>query len=63
ECISYLKKTSWFLMGYDGEMVKEPQLQEGITRVEWLLPEEISRIKSNAWLSLMDMINTSVFKP
>jgi 8-oxo-dGTP pyrophosphatase MutT (NUDIX family) len=63
EGISYLKKTSWFLMGYDGEMITEPQLQEGITRVEWLLPDEISRIKSNAWLSLMDMINTSVFKP
>ncbi|HOF20003.1 MAG TPA: NUDIX domain-containing protein [Bacteroidales bacterium] len=60
--ISYLKKTSWFLMKYDGEMVTEPQAEEGITRVEWLLPDELSIIKSTAWLSLMDMINTSVLK-
>src|SRR4030043_1380345 len=62
EGISYLKKTSWFLMEYNGPMVTEPQLKEGITRIEWLLPEEISKIKSSAWLSLMDLINASVFK-
>jgi 8-oxo-dGTP pyrophosphatase MutT (NUDIX family) len=62
EGISYLKKTSWFLMEYDGEMLIEPQIKEGITRIEWLLPEEISKIKSSAWLSLMDMINISIIK-
>jgi len=63
EGISYLKKTSWFLMRYDGTMVIEPQIKEGITRIEWLYPDEISKIKSQAWLSLMDLINTSIFKP
>jgi len=62
EGISYLKKTSWFLMRYDGTMVIEPQIKEGITRIEWLYPDEISKIKSQAWLSLMDLINTSIFK-
>jgi len=62
EGISYLKKTNWFLMSYDGPMITEPQIKEGITLIEWLLPEEISRIKSTAWLSLMDLINASVFK-
>jgi 8-oxo-dGTP pyrophosphatase MutT (NUDIX family) len=62
EGISYLKKTYWFLMEYDGVMVTEPQIKEGITKVEWLRPKEISKIKSKAWLSLMDMINTSIFK-
>ena len=62
EGISYLKKTEWFLMKYDGEMITQPQVQEGITRVEWLLPDELSIIKSTAWYSLMDMINTSVLK-
>ena len=62
EGISYLKKTSWFLMNYDGRMVTEPQAKEGITRVEWLQPDEISKIKSTAWLSLMDMINIAIFK-
>ena len=62
EGISYLKKTSWFLMKYDGEMITEPQIKEGITSVEWLLPDELSKIKGTAWLSLMDMINTSILK-
>jgi 8-oxo-dGTP pyrophosphatase MutT (NUDIX family) len=60
--ISYLKKTHWFLMKYEGDMITEPQIQEGITKVEWLMPEELSKLKNNAWLSLMDMINTSIFK-
>ena len=60
--ISYLKKTNWFAMDYDGPMITEPQVKEGITSVEWLLPEEISKIKSSAWLSLMDLINTSLMK-
>ena len=62
EGISYLKKTHWFLMQYDGEMVTTPQTEEGITRVEWLLPDELNKIKSTAWLSLMDIINTSILK-
>lgn len=62
EGISYLKKTSWFMMEYDGAMITEPQVEEGITRVEWLSADELSRIKSSAWLSLMDLINTSILR-
>jgi len=62
EGISYLKKTSWFLMEYNGEMVTEPQREEGITKVEWLFPDELNSIKSNAWLSLMDIINGSILR-
>ncbi len=62
EGISYLKKTNWFLMEYDGTMDLEPQTGEGITKVEWLSPDELSRIKGNAWLSLMDLIYKSVLK-
>lgn len=60
--ISYLKRTDWFLMRYDGDMVSEPQRSEGITEVMWLYPDEISQIKNRAWLSLIDLINTSVLK-
>ncbi len=60
EGISYLKKTSWFLMEYDGDMVVKPQKSEGITKVEWLFPDDLNKIKINAWLSLMEVINTSV---
>jgi 8-oxo-dGTP pyrophosphatase MutT (NUDIX family) len=62
EGISYLKKTSWFLMNYEGEMITEPQVSEGITKVEWLFPDELNSIKSSAWLSLMDLINCSILR-
>jgi 8-oxo-dGTP pyrophosphatase MutT (NUDIX family) len=62
EGISYLKKTTWFLMDYKGEMISEPQASEGITKVEWLFPDELNSIKSNAWLSLMEVINCSILR-
>jgi 8-oxo-dGTP pyrophosphatase MutT (NUDIX family) len=62
EGISYLKKTSWFLMSYDDEIIFNPQTEEGITRVQWLLPDEISSIKNLAWLSLSDLINSFVLR-
>jgi len=58
--IPYLKKTHWFLMDYNGDMIIKPQVKEGITNAEWFFPDEISRIKSRAWLSLMDLINSSI---
>jgi len=62
EGISYLKKTSWYLMKYAGKMITEPQKSEGITKVEWLFPDELNSIKSSAWQSLMDLINCSILK-
>ena len=62
EGISYLKKTNWYLMKYDGEMITQPQTSEGITKVEWLFPDELNSIKSSAWLSLMDLINCSILR-
>ncbi len=59
----YLKRTCWYLMSYDGPMINEPQVKEGITKVEWLLPDEISRIKSSAWISLEDLINSALRTP
>ena len=60
--ILYLKKTHWFQMSYSGKMINEPQIKEGITKIDWLMPDELSKIKDTAWLSLMDLINTSVLK-
>jgi 8-oxo-dGTP pyrophosphatase MutT (NUDIX family) len=62
EGISYLKKTYWFLMDYEGEMFAIPQAEEGITKVEWLLPDELNKIKKSAWLSLMDLINCHILR-
>ena len=49
-------------MNYDGEMITEPQIIEGITKVEWLFPDELNSIKSSAWFSLMDLINSSILR-
>jgi 8-oxo-dGTP pyrophosphatase MutT (NUDIX family) len=62
EGISYLKKTNWFLMSYDGDMITEPQFDEGITNVLWLFPDELNTIKKEAWLSLMDLINYTIMR-
>jgi hypothetical protein len=49
-------------MEYSGTMNLKPQIEEGITMIKWLSPEELSWIKANAWLSLIDLINTSILK-
>ena len=60
EGILCLKTTNWFLMGYDGEMIMQPQTEEDITSVKWLLPEEFNNLKNFTWHSLMDIINVFV---
>ncbi len=62
EGISYLKKTIWYLMDYSGKLITDPQVEENITKVEWLLPDEINDIKGTAWLSLMEVINSSILR-
>ncbi len=52
----YLKKTYWFLMDYSGDMISEPQQEEGITAAEWFLPGDIAHIKTNTWQSLLDLL-------
>ena len=58
EGISYLKRTYWFHMSYNGEMIENPQAEEGITEARWLKPEKICIIRQSAWHSLTDLINT-----
>jgi hypothetical protein len=43
-------------------MISDPQTDEGITKVVWLMPDEISKIKDGAWLSLTDLINSSILR-
>ena len=53
----HMKKTWWYRMSYGGEMITEPQAEEGITHAEWLAPADIARIKSNTFQSLLDLLN------
>jgi len=56
----HMKKTYWFTMNYEGEMITEPQAEEGITHAEWLAPDEIAKIKSNTYQSLLDLMNITL---
>lgn len=38
-----LKTTHWFLMNYSGEKPAQPQIEEGISQVNWMDAEEISQ--------------------
>ncbi len=51
-----LKKTWWYRMNYNGPMITQPQGSEGITHAEWLTPDEIARIRGNAYQSLLDLL-------
>lgn len=52
-----LKKTWWYRMSYGGPLVTDPQASEGITHAEWLTPDEIAKIRSNTYLSLLDLLH------
>lgn len=60
EGVSYLKQTHWFLMHYEGEMIEDPQTDEGITEVRWMKPEGICIIRESAWHSLTELINSEI---
>jgi len=51
------KKTSWFMFGYNGTLDTKPQLEEGITKAEWVKPENIQQIALSSWPSLSEIFN------
>ena len=44
-----LKKTFWYLMKTEFDGKFKPQLNEGITKVEWKLEEELNEIFKNSY--------------
>ncbi len=53
--IQILKKTYWYLMFVEGVQELVPQLDEGITKVEWRKRTELDDVLSNTWKSLLDV--------
>jgi len=51
-----LKHTYWFLMQYDGKEKLIPQLEEGITKVEWIPKEHIEKCMQNTYGSIADVV-------
>ena len=52
-----LKKTYWYLLSYEGNDILTPQLDEGITKVEWFKPIRITEIRMNTFGSIHDVLD------
>lgn len=55
-----LKQTFWFDMksNYEGKLI--PQLEEGITKAEWLLDDQIKdKVLKNTYASIKELLKTS----
>ena len=56
--VMVLKKTYWYEMSYDLDERLIPQVDEGISRVEWLSEEEVkSSVYENTYGSIIDVFN------
>ena len=51
-----IKKTYWFEMfsDYDGDL--KPQLDEGITKVKWIGPKKLKKVKKNVYANIESLI-------
>ena len=51
-----IKKTYWFEMfsEYDGDL--KPQLDEGITKVKWIGPKKLKKVKKNIYSNIESLI-------
>jgi hypothetical protein len=53
---SVLKKTSWYILNYDGSNEVEAQAEEGITEVVWLKKSQLAKVKKNTYSSVRDVL-------
>ena len=51
-----IKKTYWFAMEYEGPKQLKGQLEEGITKVEWLKIDELDKVKKKTFPSILEVI-------
>ncbi|MBA3899745.1 MAG: NUDIX domain-containing protein [Bacteroidetes bacterium] len=51
-----IKKTWWFLMKCDGEQKLIPQIEEGITKVEWFEKQRLDEVLGNTYSSIVQVI-------
>lgn len=51
-----LKRTYWFEMSCADTSALVPQVEEGITDVQWLAPREFKKVKTNTYESILDVL-------
>ena len=56
-----LKKTYWYKMNtnFDGEL--SPQIEEGITKVEWVKKEDLKDKLNNTYSNIIDVFKSDIF--
>lgn len=54
--VEFLKKTSWYLMRVNTPYAPEPQVEEGITRAEWMSVEDRERMLRNTFASIVEVM-------
>ena len=52
-----LKKTNWYKMYVENQPELKPQLEEDITRAEWLSPADFSMVKGNTYPLIVDLLS------
>ncbi|MDP3442894.1 MAG: NUDIX domain-containing protein [Ignavibacteria bacterium] len=58
----YMKHTCWFEMKGDINQVINPQVSEGITKVEWIGASELNEILRHCYRSLREVLGTVLVK-
>jgi 8-oxo-dGTP pyrophosphatase MutT (NUDIX family) len=53
----YLKKTYWFAMSYEKEHALVPQIEEGITKAEWINKNNLQTYTVDTYGSIKSVIN------
>lgn len=52
-----LKPTYWYLMKYEGEAQLAPQIEEGITEVQWVNPSAMKEQMAQTYDAIKDVVN------
>jgi 8-oxo-dGTP pyrophosphatase MutT (NUDIX family) len=58
--VNYLKKTHWFTMKYSGNETPKPQLEEGLTKVEWIEKSKTKYYFKNMFASIIDVLKSEI---
>jgi ADP-ribose pyrophosphatase YjhB (NUDIX family) len=53
---SFLKKTHWYLLSFEGESTLKAQEEEGITEVVWKSKQESGEMQKNTFSSVNDVL-------
>jgi 8-oxo-dGTP pyrophosphatase MutT (NUDIX family) len=52
-----LKKTFWYELSYEGTKKLKPQMEEGITKVEWIEKDNIEKKYNKTFASIKDVLD------